>query len=338
VETSLKTPLCGTLGIDVPIVQAPIGSVSTPELAAAVAEAGALGMLALTWVSEQEARRRVERTRELTARAFGVNLVLSFPIDAQLVACLEAGVPVVSTFWGDPATVNDSIHGAGALHVHTVSSGDDARRAVEAGVDVVVAQGWEAGGHVVGHVAAMALVPAVVDAVAPVPVIAAGGLGDGRGLAAALALGAQGGWFGTRFVVADESAANETYRRRVLAAREVDAVYTGCFDGGWPDAPHRVLRNATLTTWEAAGCPPAPARPGEGDIVAVREGHELRRYDDMPPLRGVEGDAEAMALYAGQSAALVQAGGPAGDVVAQLMAEATDAIRRTDEFLARRRS
>jgi NAD(P)H-dependent flavin oxidoreductase YrpB (nitropropane dioxygenase family) len=338
VEISLKTPLCGKLGIDVPIVQAPIGSASTPALAAAVAEAGALGMLALTWVSAQEARERVGRTKELTANVFGVNLVLSFQIDAQLEACLEAAVPVVSTFWGDPATVNDRIHAAGALHVHTVSSADDARRAVEAGVDVVVAQGWEAGGHVAGHVATMALVPAVVDAVAPVPVVAAGGLGDGRGLAAVLALGAQGGWLGTRFVVTNESAADETYRRRVLAASEVDAVYTGCFDGGWPDAPHRVLRNATLTTWEAAGSPAAPARPGEGDVVAVREGREVRRYDDMPPLLGVEGDAEAMALYAGQSTALVRAGGPAGDVVAQLVAEATHAIRRADEFLAPPRS
>jgi NAD(P)H-dependent flavin oxidoreductase YrpB (nitropropane dioxygenase family) len=338
VETLLTTPLCGTLEIDVPIVQAPIGSASTPELAAAVAEAGALGMLALTWVPPAEARRLVERTRELTARVFGVNLVLSFPVDALLDACLEAAVPVVSTFWGDPAMVNDRIHAAGGVHLHTVSSADDARRAVEAGVDVVVAQGWEAGGHVAGQVATTALVPAVVDAVAPVPVVAAGGLGDGRGLAAVLALGAQGGWFGTRFVVAHESAADETYRRWVLAASEVDTVYTGCFDGGWPDAPHRVLRNTTLTAWEEAGSPSTPARPGEGDIVAVREGREFRRYDDMPPLHGVEGEPEAMALYAGQSAALVRAGGPARDIVAQLVDEATAALDRADEFLARRRS
>jgi NAD(P)H-dependent flavin oxidoreductase YrpB (nitropropane dioxygenase family) len=338
VETSLRTPFCDLLGIDVPIVQAPIGSASTPELAAAVAEAGALGVLAVTWVTPEEARRRVDRARELTARPVGVNVVLSFAIDAQLDAALEAGVRVVSTFWGDPATVNDRIHAAGALHLHTVSSAEEARRAVEAGVDVVVGQGWEAGGHVAGQVATMALVPAVVDAVAPVPVVAAGGLGDGRALAAVLALGAQAGWFGTRFVVTDESAAHEAYRRRVVAADELDAVHTTCFDGGWPDAPHRVLRNATLSEWEHAGSPPAPARPREGEITGVLEGRELRRYDDTPPVRGIQGDAEAMALYAGQSAAVIRAGGPARAVVEQLVAEAVAAIERADEFLGRRRS
>lgn len=333
--TSLRTPLCNLLGIDVPIVQAPIGSASTPELVAAVGEAGALGMLAVTWIAPEEARRRVDCTRELTARPFGVNLVLSFPVEAQLEACLEAGVPLVSTFWGEPATVNDRIRTAGALHLHTVSSADEARSAVEAGVDVVVAQGWEAGGHVAGSVATLALVPSVVDAVEPVPVVAAGGLGDGRGLAAVLTLGAQAGWFGTRFVLTEESAAHDTYRRRLLAANELDAVHTTCFDGGWPDAPHRVLRNETLSEWENADSPSAPARPGEGQIVAVQEGREYRRYDDMPPLRGIEGDAEAMALYAGQSVAVVRAGGSARVVVEQLVVQASAAIARADEYLVR---
>jgi NAD(P)H-dependent flavin oxidoreductase YrpB (nitropropane dioxygenase family) len=326
-SAALRTPLCDRLGIDVPILQAPIGSASTPELVAAVAEAGGLGMLALTWMPIDEAVRCVRRVRELTDRAFGVNLVLAFPIADLLDACLDERVPIVSTFWGDPRAASDRIHAGGALHFHTVGTVDEARRAVAANVDVVVAQGWEAGGHVTGRVTTMALTPAVVDAVAPAPVVAAGGIGDGRGLAAVLTLGAQAGWLGTRFLTATEASTHNVYRRRVLESSGEDAVYTGCFDGGWPNAPHRALLNSTMTDWEEAGSPQAPRRPGEGDIVATaRDGRTFLRYDDMMPLRGMEGDLEAMALYAGQSAGLVRTSGPAAEIVTVLIAEATAAL------------
>jgi len=326
-SAALRTPLCDRLGIDVPIVQAPIGSASTPELVAAVAQAGALGMLALTWVSVDEAVRRVRRVRELTDRAFGVNLVLAFPIADLLEACLDERVPIVSTFWGDPDAASDRIQSGRALHFHTVGTVDEAQRAVAAGVDVVVAQGWEAGGHVTGRVTTMALTPAVVDAVAPVPVVAAGGIGNGRGLAAALTLGAQAGWLGTRFLTATEASTHDVYRRRVLESSGDDAVHTGCFDGGWPNAPHRALLNSTMTDWEEAGSPRAPRRPGEGDVVATAsDGRTFVRYDDMMPLRGMEGDLEAMALYAGQSAGLVRTSDPAADIVRALMVEATAAL------------
>src|SRR5262247_2865667 len=202
---ALATPLCSRLGIDVPLVQAPIGSASTPELVASVSNAGGLGMLALTWTTPEQARRRIRRVRDLTDRPFGVNLVLDFPIDDKLAVCLQEQVPVVSTTWGDPAAVGGRIHDKGALHLHSVGAVDEAARAVDAGVDVIVAQGWEAGGHVRGLIATLPLVPTVVDAVAPVPVIAAGGIADGRGLAAVLALGAQAGWLGTRFLTAIEA-------------------------------------------------------------------------------------------------------------------------------------
>jgi len=319
----LTTPLCDRLGVWLPIVQAPIGSAATPELAAAVADAGGLGMLALTWVTPPEAVDQVRRVRRLTDRPFGVNLVLAFPIDDLLDACLGEGVPIISTFWGDPANVTERVHAAGALHLHTVGTAEEARRAVDAGVDVVVAQGWEAGGHVWGQVATMALVPAVVDAVRPVPVIAAGGIGDGRGLAAILTLGAQAGWLGTRFLAATEAATHQVYRRRLLAATAQDAVYTRCFDGGWPDAPHRAIRNTTITAWETAGRPPAPGRPGEGVVVATdRHGRPHPRYGDMIPVPGMTGDLEAMALYAGQSVGLIHEVAPAARIVAAVAAQA----------------
>jgi nitronate monooxygenase/enoyl-[acyl-carrier protein] reductase II len=258
-----------------------------------------------------------------------VNLVLDLPIADKLEACLEEGAKVVSTFWGDPGPVRDVLRSAGALHLHTVGTVADAVLAGERGVDVVVAQGWEAGGHVHGTVGTMALVPAVVDAVAPLPVIAAGGIADGRGIVAALALGAQAVWLGTRFVTAEEARVHDVYRRRVLAATADDSVHGLAYDGGWPGAPGRTLRNATLRAWEAAGRPAAPHRPGEGDVIARDSaGREFERYDDTPPLPGMTGDLEEMALYAGQSVGLVHDSAPARDIVARLVRETREELER----------
>ncbi|MDX6744196.1 nitronate monooxygenase [Actinocorallia sp. A-T 12471] len=319
----LGTALCARLGMRVPVVQAPIGSACTAELVAAVAAAGGLGMLSVTWMRTAEIRESLRRIRALTSGPFGVNAVLAFAVEEKIELCLAAGVRVVSTFWGDPAPYVERIHGAGAVHLHTVSSAAEAVAAVEAGVDVVVAQGVEAGGHVRGGVPTMVLVPAVVDAVGDVPVIAAGGIADGRGLAAALVLGAQGVWMGTRFLAAREAATHEVYRDRVIGAAETSAVRTLAFDGGWPDAPHRALENSTLRAWEAAGRPGSPDRPGEGDVVATGpDGTAYLRYGDMMPLPGMAGDLEAMALYAGCSAGLVHEVEPAAEIVARVVDEA----------------
>jgi NAD(P)H-dependent flavin oxidoreductase YrpB (nitropropane dioxygenase family) len=327
----LHTPLCDQLGIAVPVVQAPVGSAAGPRLAAAVSEAGGLGSLALTWCGADRAREQIRQARSLTGRPFAANLVLDFPVDDTLAVCLAEEVPVVSTFWGDPAPVHDRIRAAGALHLHVVGTVDEALHAVGCGVDVIVAQGWEAGGHVRGEVTTMALVPAVVDAVGPVPVVAAGGIADGRGLLAALALGAQAAWLGTRFVATPEAHAHPDYHRHLTEAGAADTVHTGCFDGGWPAAPPRALRNPTTDAWVAAGRPSAPDRPGEGDIVATDDlGHAHARYEDLIPLPGMTGELAEMAMYAGQSVELVRDVRPAADVVHGIMAEA----RRLAEQLA----
>ncbi|HVE63157.1 MAG TPA: nitronate monooxygenase [Mycobacteriales bacterium] len=334
----LRTPLCERLGIELPIVQAPIGSASCPELAAAVANAGGLGMLAITWVEPSGVTEALGQARALTDKAIGVNLCLAFPVASQLTASLDAGVKIVSTFWGDPAPVSAEIHGAGALHLHTVSTPDEACQAVEAGVDVVVAQGWEAGGHVWGEMATLPLVPAVVDAVDPVPVVAAGGIADGRGLAAVLALGAQAAWLGTRFLTAREARTHHVYRQRVIDSDGSDTEHTGCFDGGWPDAVHRVLHNSTVQRWEEGGRVATPDRPGEGDVVARdSRGREHLRYSDLMPLPDHTGELEAMALYAGQSAGLVHDVVSAGDLVARIAAEATAVLTRLGDPSSGRR-
>jgi len=330
-------PLCDVLGIEVPIIQAPIGSASTPGLAAAVSNAGGLGMLGLTWTAADQAREFIATARLLTARPFGVNLALSFPVRDHLSAALAAGVPIISTFWGDPESVHREIAEAGAVHLHTVGTADEARRAVAAGVDAVVAQGWESGGHVWGRVATMALVPAVVDAVSPTPVIAAGGISDGRGLLAALALGAQAVWLGTRFLTAVEANTHTAYRRLVVDAVAQDAVLTTCFDGGWPDAAHRVLRNQVLTEWERSGSHRAPDRPGEGTVTA-RDGSQraYQRYDDMMPLADLVGEVEQMACYAGQSVELVRDVAPAAAIIEWIAGEAlTLAATLTQGYEAR---
>jgi nitronate monooxygenase len=323
----LETSLCDLLGIDVPIVQAPIGRASGPALAAAVANAGGLGMLGLSFAPDEDIRRSLGETAELTDRPFGVNLILAWDQRQRLATCLEMGVRVVSYFWSQLAPRSpyvDEVHAAGGLVMLTVRSADGARQAVDAGVDIIVAQGLDAGGHVWGSIGTLALVPVVVDAVAPTPVIAAGGIGDGRGLAAALVLGAQAAWMGTRFVVSDESLAHPGYKDRLVAALETDAVWTtGVFDAGFPDAPVRTLENSTVRGWRAAGSPVPGARPGEGDVVAHwPDGRAVGRYDFAPPVAGMAGDLEAMANYAGQSVGVVRARQPAAEIVRDVAAEA----------------
>lgn len=325
---SLRTNLTDKLGIDVPIIQAPVGSGTTPTLAAAVSNAGGLGMLSGTWREPEALRSLIRETKALTDRPFGVNLVLHWPPEERLAICLEEQVPIISFFWGDPTPYIPSVHGAGGLVLHTIGSAEEAKRAVAGGVNVVVAQGWEAGGHVWGTIATMALVPAVVDAVAPVPVVAAGGIGDGRGIAAALTLGAAGAWLGTRFLMSAEASVHPDYQARIAAATEADTVYTTLFDEGWPDAPHRTIRTPTVQRWEAAGHPPSGRRPGEGDVVGTGDGNEpIHRYTDMLPGPATRAEMDDLALYAGQSAGVVAAVQPAAEIVQTLMKEMARALR-----------
>jgi nitronate monooxygenase len=312
----VRTPVCELLGIDQPIVQAPMAAI--PALAAAVSDAGGLGMVTLTWSDDPGAV--VRETAARTRRPFGGNLVLTEDQHRRLGQALDAGLRVVSFMWGDPAGYVTAVHDAGGIVLQTVGSAAEARRAVASGVDVVVAQGWEAGGHVWGKVATLPLVPAVVDAVAPVPVIAAGGIGDARGVAAVLALGAQAAWLGTRFLLAAEMPVHEDYRRALIAAAETDPQwYPDLYNVGWPDSPHRALANSTAKAWEAAGRPPTGQRPGEGEVIAhFASGEAIVRYEPAPPMAGTTGDIEALSMWAGQSVALARQPQSAADIVTEL--------------------
>jgi len=312
----VTTPVCELLGIEQPIVQAPMAAI--PGLAAAVSNAGALGMLTLTW--SDDAGAVVRETAAQTTRPFGGNLILIDDQHHRLDQALAAGLRIVSFMWGDPSGYIGPVHDAGGIVMHTVGTAEEARRSVASGADVIVAQGREAGGHVWGTIGTLPLVPAVVDAVAPVPVIAAGGIGDARGVAAVLALGAQAAWLGTRFLLAEEMPIHDDYRRRLIAAAETDAqLYPNLYEVGWPDSPHRALRNSTATAWEAAGRPPLAQRPGAGDVIAhFASGEAIVRYEPAPPMAGTTGDIEALSMWAGQGVALARERQSAADIVAEL--------------------
>jgi nitronate monooxygenase len=193
----MRTALCDMLGVEHPIIAAPMGpDLSGPELAAAVSNAGGLGILQAQFHPPPRFREEIRRLRALTAKPFGVNLLLQFPVEDQVAVCLQERVPVLSLFWGDPTPYVARAHSAGVKVFHQVGSVPEAQRAAAAGVDVIVAQGVEAGGHVAGEVSTLALVPRVVDAVAPRPVVAAGGIADARGVVAVLAFGGAGSRLG----------------------------------------------------------------------------------------------------------------------------------------------
>jgi len=312
-----QTPVCELLGIERPIVEAPLSA--DPRLPAAVSNAGGLGSLGLSW--SDDAGDVVRETAALTDRPFAGNFVLTSDQHPRVDQALSAGLRLVSLIWGDPDSYVDLVHDAGGLLIHTVGSAEEARRAVGSGVDIIVAQGWEAGGHVWGGVATLPLVPAVVDAVGPVPVIAAGGIGDARGVAAVLALGAQAALLGTRFLLADEMPIHEEYRRRLIAATETDAEwYPDLYNVGWPDSPHRAIHNSTAEMWETAGQPPLGSRPREGDVLAhFASGDPILRYSPAPPMVGTTGEIEPLSLWAGQSVALAKQSQPASEIVAELV-------------------
>ncbi len=318
----MQTQLCRMLGIELPIIQAPIGEAAGPELAAAVSNAGALGTLVLTGLGAGSALAAIKRTRSLTKKPFIANFILDFDIEAELAVALDNRVPLISLFWGDPAPYAARIHAAGLRMIVTVGSVQEAQHALASGADILVAQGWEAGGHVRGVVSTLALVPSVVDIAGDVPVVAAGGIADGRGLVAVLALGAQAAWIGTRFLTALEADVHPDYRTRILAAGTDDTFYSKLYDGGWPDAAARVLRTQAVEAWEAAGCPGPGARPGESDVIGHTGSAEISRYAAQTPIRATTGEIQAMSLWAGQGVGLLSRVQQAAEIATEIAGQA----------------
>ena len=318
----LKTPLCDLLGIEYPIFCAPMGFVSGPELAAAVSNAGGLGLMSFHRNPPDRLRETIHALRQLTDRPFGVNMLLPAGVSEHIEVCLEERIPLLSLFWGDPAPYVEAAHARGVKVIHQAGSVAEAKAAADAGVDVIIAQGVEAGGHIRGETSTLALVPRVVDAVGPTPVVAAGGIADARGLVAALALGAQGAVFGTRFLATKEARPHPLYQRKVLEATEEDTVRTTLFGYSWPNAPHRTLRTAFVEEWLGEEQRGNEARPDEPIVGTTRIGGKrvaMRRFMGATPSRDTKGEIESMALYAGQGVGLVREVQPAAEVVGELV-------------------
>jgi enoyl-[acyl-carrier protein] reductase II len=279
----LRTPVCDLLDIEVPIMQAAIWPATAPELVAAVSEAGGLGSIGAVFESAESVKRQIERVRDITARPFAVNHVVPLLDEAAFQATLEAEPAVVSFALGDPGDLVERTHVAGAKVVHQIHTVGQARKAADLGVDVIIAQGSEAGGQGMAlGVGAMALLPQVADAVDPIPALAAGGVADGRGLAAALVLGAQGANVGTRFLASKEASAEEGWKRTILQSESEDAVRFDAWEGIFPPgvAPTRRCRACCVRHSLRSGWDAPKRRAGEGSDFGMRCS---RRSGSAPP-------------------------------------------------------
>ena len=334
--TSLATRLTRRYGLSTPIVQAGMAFAGmTPPLCVAVSNAGALGSIAGVGIIPPEGVDALVRGVQAgTTRPFHVNFITCYTSDAHIEVMCRLKPAAVSFHWGHPAPAwTERLHAAGIDVWEQVGSVADARRAVAGGVDAVVAQGAEAGGHNYGTAGTLALVPAVADAVGDKAlVVAAGGIADGRGLAAALTLGADAAWVGTRFVATRESAAADDYKQRLVAAGTGDTVLTHVFGRHHPDFnPIRVLRNRVVSEWHARVAEIPADNSGEpivGRMDLLGQPTELRKFGNLVPMAGAGGDFEEMPLLAGEGVGLVRDVPGAADVVARMTREAKAALSR----------
>ena len=316
----LRTRFCELLEIEAPILQAAIWPGTAPALVGAVSEAGGLGSIGALFASAEEVRDQIERVRDLTERPFAVNHLVPILDEEAFEATLEARPAAVSFALGDPGDLVARAHEAGAKVIHQVHTVGQAREAVERGVDVVIAQGSEAGGQgMAAGVGAMALVPQVVDAVAPVPVLVAGGVADGRGLAAALVLGAAGANVGTRFLASEEAGVDAAWKRLILATEAEEAVRFEAWGAIMPssgagyDVVPRVIRTDFVAEWESK--PEDAGRQADRLRGEIMTAIEQQRPHDLTP-------------FSGQTAGLIREVLPAAEIVRGMVAEAEDSLER----------
>lgn len=315
-----RTPVCDVLGIEVPIVQGPLGGPwqQQMELAAAVSNAGGLGSVPTALRAAGQVRHDMARLRVLTDRPFAVNMTRRPFLEDVFEAILADPPAVFSLALGEPTGLVSRVHDAGAVFVQQVTTVDQAERAAEAGVDVIIAQGTEAGGFS-GNISTMTLVPQVVDAVSPLPVLASGGIADGRGVAAALALGAQGVNIGTRFLASTESGMSPEWQAAIVAAASEDAVkvtfaqyaFPAPASGGYATVP-RALRTPFVDEWNARSHEAAAA----ADLLRAQIG-----------MASAGGVAHRLIPLTGQSAGMIREVLPVAEIMAQLIADADRTLR-----------
>jgi enoyl-[acyl-carrier protein] reductase II len=322
---TLRTPLCDLLGVKYPIMLAGMGGVSYAELAAAVSEAGGYGVLGMAGRAPDFIRDQMRKVRKLTDKPFGVDLLAASPesLIASVDVIIEGGASSFVAGLGVPMPILEKLKKAGLMVMVVCGAVKHAVKAEQAGCDAVICQGGEGGGHT-GLVGTMPLVAQAVERV-KVPVVAAGGLYDGRGLAAALCLGATGVWMGTRFIASQEAHAGEMYREVILEASDDDTIRTRCYSG----KPMRVKKNAYVDDWER--------RPGEIQPFP-QQAMISSRAGVMGGIGGqIEGlDPDKSCFAMGQSAGGIHDVAPAGEIVRRIMSEAEAAIDRVSGLKSRR--
>jgi len=311
----------GLIGCAVPIQLAGMGGVSTARLAAAVTNAGGLGMLGGAGLGAADLERALAEVGDLTTGPCGVNFLMPF-LDRDAVELAARKAAVVEFFYGEPdAELVDVVHAGGAVAGWQVGSSREARAALAAGCDFIVAQGIEAGGHVRGTTPLRTLL-AEIAADAPVPVVAAGGIGTPGQVVEALRRGASAVRVGTRLLATRESGAHPRYLSLLVSAGAADTELTECFSVGWPSAPHRVL-SSSIVAAHALSAEPA------GHVEIGGERAPVPRFAAQPPSVATEGKVEAMALYAGTSVGSVERIESAAEVIEELtqIVPATDVPR-----------
>jgi enoyl-[acyl-carrier protein] reductase II len=314
---SFRTAICEMFGIDYPIFLAGMGQVAYAEVCAAVSEAGGFGTLGMVGASPEGIRDEMRKVRRLTKKPFGVDLLQALPdqVEAAIEVIIGEGAAAFIAGLGVPGPVIGRCHAGGVKVISMCGTVRHAQSAEAAGCDVVVAQGTEAGGHT-GKVATMALLPQTVDAVS-IPVLAAGSIVDGRGLAAALALGAQGIWMGTRFIASHEARAASQFKQRILESNEAQTIVTRCYSG----KPMRVIGNAYVEEQERH--PEAMQRFPQQLIQSAMAG-VMNYVDDGAT------DPERTCMPAGQGIGAIHEILPAGEIVRQVVREAGAVIGRLE--------
>lgn len=312
----------------------------TPELAIAVCKTGGIGALGVGFTPPELLRGYIRSIRAATDALFNVNFITCFDNDAQVKVCAEERVPIVSWHWGHPSEANRRLlRDAGVAYWEQVGSVADARRAVDAGAEVIVAQGYEAGGHnfqgLPGQpgLPTMALLPVMVDAVGKdAMVLGAGGISDGRGVAAALVLGADAVWVGTRMVATHEAAVHDEHKRRIVSAQGEETVFSSIFGPEWPHFnPMRLQRNRVVAedNHRLGEVPQERStQPLVGKTVLYGQPMEMRKFNVILPTPQTEADWEEMPWLMGQGVGLVKDIAPAGEVVERMMIEARAVLQR----------
>ena len=328
----MRTAFTRRFGCDHPIALAGMGFVGMkPDLARAVSNAGGIGAIGVGPMQDDELRSVIADLRATTRGLFNLNFLSVFDNDSKVRLCADLQVPIVSFHWGHPSAEHlKLLRDAGCSVWEQVGSVEAGRRAAGDGVEVVIAQGSESGGHNYGVAPTLVLTPMMVDALPETLVLAAGGIVDGRGIAAALVLGAAGVWIGTRFVASLEAHTHPEHHRRILAAGEGDTVLSSIFAPEMPSFnPMRVLRNRVVDAYtHRLADVPADRRNLEviGHTPINGQDVTMRKFHGTPPTPETTGDFEEMPWLAGEGAARITTIEPAADIVARLMREATEAL------------